>query len=154
MGASTIVTHMILFIAVLGIASGLLVGLKNFSDNAQSSFNQKSDEFNKQIRTSFEIEVVSYDNNTETTSVYVRNTGETTLKPGTIDIYIDGTRFPRNTTNRTIKVLEDTEQVNPGLWDEAEKLLIKANKKLEDDMTHEVIVTSPYQGRAKKEFST
>lgn len=153
MGASTVVTHMILFIAVLGIASGLLVGLKNFSDNAESSLKSQSDAFNKQVKTSFDIEVVHYDNNTDTTKVYVRNTGETKHDLDNIDVYIDGYRFPRNTTNRSIEILKDTEKLDPGIWNKKEKILIKAKKEIAEGQTHKVIVTSPYQGRATKTFS-
>ncbi|MGM5482028.1 MAG: hypothetical protein ACQESF_01060 [Nanobdellota archaeon] len=153
MGASTVVTHMILFIAVLGIASGLLIGLKNFSDNAESSFKSQSDAFNNQMKTSFEIEVVHYNNNTETTHIYVRNTGETKHKPEDIDVYIDGIRFPRNETNRTIKIIDDTEVIEKGIWNNKEKILIKAKRKLSDDKTHKVVMTSPYEGKVTDTFS-
>jgi len=100
MGASTIITHLILFIAVLGIASGLLIVIKNYADQTEGTFTQKSDEYNKVIQTNIKIEVISYKNATNTTWVYIRNTGKTSMKPSNIDIYIDGMRFPRNASSR------------------------------------------------------
>lgn len=154
MGASTVVTHMILFIAVLGIATGLLVGLKTFSDNAESSFKTQSDAFQNQIKTSIAIELVHYNNETETTKVYVKNTGETKHRLGEIDVYLNGERIPRNETNRTIGVLSDTERTEEGVWNKKEKILIEIYDALQEEETHEVIVTTPYEGRASETIST
>ena len=51
MGTSTVITHVILFIAVLSIASGLLIVIKNYADETEGTFKQKSDEYNKIIKT-------------------------------------------------------------------------------------------------------
>jgi archaellum component FlaF (FlaF/FlaG flagellin family) len=153
MGSSTVITHIILFIAVLSIASGLLVVIKNYADQTEGTFVTKSDEYNKQIKTNIHIEVVHFDNNTNTTWIYVRNTGQTVMDPVQVDVYIDGFRFPRNDSNRTISVSSDTELTNAGLWDPREQILIKAFRSLDSAISHEVVVTTPYSVRDQEGFS-
>ncbi len=153
MGASTIIAHIILFIAVLGIASGLVVVIKNYADQTEGVFKDKSNDYDQIIKTSIKIEVISYQNQTDTTWIYVSNTGQTSMKPSEVDVYIDGFRFPRNDTNRSIQVLSDTNTVNKGLWDPKEQILIKAYRHLDDTSTHEVVVTTPYSVRDKDTFS-
>jgi len=151
--ASTAITHVILFIAVLGIASGLLVAIKNYSDKTEGTFKEKSDDYNKIIKTNIKIEVIHYNNVSNVTSIYVRNTGKTNMYTKDMDVYIDGLRAPRNDTNRTIEILTDTEVTNPGVWDPKEQILIKVNRTLNKDIGHEVIVTTPYTVRDSDSFS-
>jgi len=152
-GASTVTTHMIMFIAVLGIASGLLVTIKSYTDRAQGTIKIKSDDYDQRIRTDITIDMVSHDNETNLTWIYVRNTGHTTMKLSDIDVYIDGWRFPRDASNRTIEVTSDTDNVNIGLWDAKEQLLIKADLWLNNTVTHETIVVTPYGVRDSESFS-
>ena len=153
MGMSTVITQVILFIAVLGIVSGLLVSIKNYTDKTEGAFSTKSNEYNQIIRTNIKIEVVQHNNFTNTTWVYVRNTGQTNMKPEQIDVYIDGVRFPRNNSNRTIEVLWDTEIEDVGIWNPKEELLIKAFMWLNENITHDVIITTPYEVRDSESFS-
>ena len=44
MGSSTVVTHLILFIAVLGIATGLIITVKNYIDQTEGTFKEKSND--------------------------------------------------------------------------------------------------------------
>jgi archaellum component FlaF (FlaF/FlaG flagellin family) len=153
MGMSTIITHVILFIAVISIATGLLMGIKNFADQSESAFNTKKDDFNRQIGTDISIEVVHYNNETNQTSVFVRNTGQTIMKPAQIDVYIDGLRIPRNDTNRTIMVLSDTDTVDVGNWNPKEELKIVVKLWLNENKMHSVIVTTPYETTDTETFS-
>ena len=153
MGSSTVMTHVILFIAVLSITSGLLVAIKNYADETEGTFSIKSEEYNKVIRTDINIELVYHNNETNITYVYVRNTGQTNMKIDQIDIYIDGLRFPRNDSNRTIGVEPDTEIINTGAWDPKEQLLIKADRYLDNTVSHEVVVATPYSVRDTESFS-
>lgn len=153
MGASTVVTHVILFIAVLSIASGLLVVIKNYADQTEGTFVQKADEYNKVIKTEIHIEVVYYDNLTNNTLVYVKNTGQTAMDPAQVDIYIDGIRIPRSSDNRTIEVQADTEVINTGLWDPKEVLYIRARLDLSEDISHEVMISTPYSIQDSETYS-
>ncbi len=152
MGTSLVVTHVILFIAVLGIATGLLVAIKNYADETEAVFNEKADKHNQMIATSINIDVVRYSNVTNTTFVYVRNTGSTVMDPARVDLYIDGIYISRN-SNRSVEILTDTEVANTGKWDPREMLLIKANMTLDPSVTHEVTVVTPYSIQDKEGFS-
>jgi archaellum component FlaG (FlaF/FlaG flagellin family) len=155
MGADTIATHLILFIAVIAIATGLLIGIKSFTDNAEVSIKEKGNALNKQIATSFAIEVINYDNIKNETIIYSRNTGTTNMKIEEIDVYLNGIRIPRNISNRTITIIEDTERFNTlDIWDSNEILMIIINKKLEQNSIHELIITTPYNVRISETFST
>jgi archaellum component FlaF (FlaF/FlaG flagellin family) len=144
MGSSTVITHVILFIAVLSIASGLLVVIKNYADQTEGTFVQKANEYDKNIKTGIHIETLSYDNVTNTTLVYIRNTGQTSMDPVQIDVYIDGYRFSRDSSNRSVTVEADTEVVSTGIWDPREVLFIRATRDLNRDIIHEVKVLTPY----------
>jgi archaellum component FlaF (FlaF/FlaG flagellin family) len=152
-GFSTVTTHVILFVAAIGIATGLLFGIKNFSDNAESTFKMKSDDYSNKIKTSIQIEVVHYDNVTNTTSIYVKNTGQTMLKPEQIDVYIDGVRLSRNDGNRTIEIMSDTDSINAGIFDPKEEILILVPGSLDVNKTHEVIITTQYETKDTEVFS-
>ncbi len=156
MGASTAVTHLILFIAVLGIATGLVVGLKSFSDDMRSSMHSRSSAFKSISETSFKIEVVHYDSESGITNIYARNTGEKSHRLENVDVYLNGMRIPRDEDNRTIELLEDTIRDNEGrdIWDKGEKLVIRVFKDIGENRIHEVIVTTPHEGAESKEFST
>lgn len=153
MGASTAVTQMIMFIAALGIATGLLMGIKAFSDTAEGSFKTQSDGFNNQIKTSIKIELISHDDTEDITSIYAVNRGQTSIKLDDIDVYINGIRFPRSTDNRTIEVIADTETINTGIWDYKEKILIKANMTLNPSISHEATIIGPHGARDDESFS-
>ena len=155
--ASTIITHLIIFIAVISIATGVIIGFKNFADQSQSSLTSRTKELNNHIKTAIKIELISYDNTTNETKVYVRNIGSTTLDPSYVDIYIDGFRFSRNQSqayNRGVEVLPDTDITDPGLWNPKEQLYIIARKHLSIHKTHEVTVTTQYEGSDTDTFST
>ncbi len=151
MGASTIVTHTILFIAVLAISTGLLFSIKSFTDGAESSMVSNSKALQNQMNTDFSVELIYFNNDTNITSIYLVNTGTTALDPYEIDTYIDGYRFQRNETNRTI--IADTEKGSTAVWERNEKLLITAKKYLKDGI-HELVITTQYNGREEETFST
>jgi archaellum component FlaF (FlaF/FlaG flagellin family) len=153
MGISTVVTHVILFIAVLSIASGLLVVIKNYADQTEGTFITKANEYDKVIRTSIKIDVLSYNNVTKATTIYIRNTGQSDMQPSQIDVYIDGVRFPRNDLNRTILVTPDTDINDAGIWNPKEELEIEAFQELSPGITHNIIVTTPYNVRDTETIS-
>jgi archaellum component FlaF (FlaF/FlaG flagellin family) len=153
LGFSVVTTHVILFIAAIGIATGLLFGIKNFSDTAESSINMKADDYNNKIKTSIQVEMISFDEDRNITNVYVRNTGRTMLDPLKMDVYLDGVRIPRNSTNRTIEVTDDTDLINEGIFDPKETIHIAIFGYVDDLRTHDVTVTTPYEVKDSETFS-
>jgi len=152
MGASTVVTQVILFIAVLGIASSMIVAIKHYTDETEAVFNEKSDKHNQMLQTSINIDVIRYNNATNLTYIYVKNIGSTSMDTDKIDVYIDGTRMPKD-GNLSVGVVSDTEITNTGKWDPKELLLIVANKSLDKDISHDVIVVTPYSIQDTDTFS-
>lgn len=151
--ASDVITQAIMFIAVLSIAAGLLVAFKNYSDETESVFIEKGDKYNQIMQTDIMIDSLHYNNATSTLSIYVRNTGKTVMKTGEVDVYIDNIRLPRLASNRTMEVTADTDNVNIGLWDPKEILLIRAYVTLNNTVSHTAMVMSPYEIRDTEIFS-
>ncbi len=153
--ASNVVTHLILFIAVLGIATGVVVSFKSFSDDAQTSMDARSKAFQDKLKTSFTIEVVHHDDEKNITRIYARNTGEKSHRIEDIGVYINSVRIPQREENMTIKILEDTIKANEGedIWDKGEKIYVNVQKPLEEGAVHKILLTTPHEGRETKEIS-
>jgi archaellum component FlaG (FlaF/FlaG flagellin family) len=155
MGMSTISTHLILFIAVLSISTFVVAMFHEQMDSTTNSIKTQQDWLSQQLKTDITISVINYvDSSENQTTIYLENTGATTLDIEQIDVYIGGERILRSNESRTIEILSDTEITNIGLWDPKEKIVIVVNKTLESNKTYSIIVTSHYGGRAVDQFST
>ena len=154
MGISNVTSHLIMFIAVLVVSTVVVSVFNNYVDSTTSAITVQQDWLTNQLKTSINIEVVNYNNNTNKTTIYLENTGATTLDIDYTDVYLGGERIPRNNTNRTIEVINDSEIRNIGKWDPKEEVKIIVNKSLEENKTYKLIVTSQYNGMDTEEFST
>ncbi len=152
-GAENVVASLILFIAVMGLATATTVVFKNYLDRSASAVNEQQSRSQDVMRTNFHIALASYDG-VDTTRIYVRNTGSTRFSPDDIDVYIDGMRIPRNPANRTITVVEDTDTINPGIWDPGEEIEIQVFTTFGASTTRTVLVTAPNGVSAREEFSS
>ena len=99
-----------------------------------------------------EISSVIFDNNTNTTTASILNTGSTVLDLDKIDVYIDGFFIPRDSANRTIRVLPSTEVRDTGLWNPSEVLEVRVFKYL-DNTTHTFALTSQYGNKVESKIS-
>ena len=153
MGFSDLASQIIMFIAVITVATGLVVAFNSSVTEASNSMRIRTDSLSLTMRTDVTIDMVSYEDATNTTFVYVRNTGRTMLDINQTDIYLNGLRVPRNSTYRTIEILEDTDVINPGIWDPTEQVLIKIFQELNNTSTHEVTVTTEYNTKDTEKFS-
>ncbi|MFP4656063.1 MAG: hypothetical protein ACLFNK_00610 [Candidatus Woesearchaeota archaeon] len=153
MGFSGIASQIIMFIALITIATGLVVVFNTNIREASTSLRIQSNAMALSMRTDVTIDMVSHDQEMNTTHVYVRNTGRTQLNHNDTDVYLDGLRVPRNDTNRTIQLLEDTDQVNEGVWDPSEQILIEIFMPLDETETHEVSIITDHDGRDEKKFT-
>ncbi len=154
MGISNIASHLIMFIAVLTISTVVVGVFNNYVDTTTSAVKVQQDWLSNQLKTAIKIEVVSYDSSTNTTTAYVENTGATILDVNDSDVFIDGQRIPRETANRTIGVVPDTEVADIGKWNPKEEVEIQVFEHLAANVTHKLIVTTPYQGMDTEEFSS
>ena len=151
MGFGNIATTIILFIAVLTLATGVIITLNNNVARQQAGMKIQSDYLNNQLKTNILITSTNY--TAGTTTLYVSNEGSTTLKPDKTDLYLDGQFIPRNTTNRTITIESSTDITNPGLWDPDEIVKITITKTLNSG-EHRVIVMTQYGVKDEQLFST
>ena len=153
MGFSDLATQIIMFIAVITVATGLIVVFNASITEASSSIRIRTDTLSQTMRTDITIDMVSYEASTNTTFVYVRNTGRTMLNVNQTDVYLNGFRVPRNETFRSIEVIEDTDLINPGAWDPTEQVLIKIFYELNSSTIHEVTVATEYNVQDSEKFS-
>ncbi|MEM4755935.1 MAG: hypothetical protein QW594_02270 [Candidatus Woesearchaeota archaeon] len=154
MGASTPISHLIMFIGVLVISTAVVGVFNNYVDSTSSALTTQQQFLANQLKTAIGIEVVSYHNSTNRTIAYLENLGKTILVLDDIDLYLDNERIPRNTSNRTIELIADTEKHNLGKWDPKEKIKITIFKPLPSNTLHTLVVSTNYGGLATAEFST
>ena len=150
--AENVIASLILFIAVMALATTTTIVFKNYLDKSGAAVNEQQQKSVDIMKTSFNIAIATY--NDATTTIYVKNTGSTRFDPQDIDIYIDGIRIPRNSGNRTIQVTEDTDTINPGIWDPQEELEIQVFKEYSNSQTRTLLISAPNGVTAKTEFST
>ena len=143
MGFSTVTTHLIMFIAVMGMATGMITVFKNYVDESSGAMTAQWNSMSETIKTDISITSAAWDNSSNTTTVYVLNTGKTTLDPDKTDIYIDGLFIPRSPSNRSIGIENSTDTKNTGLWDPKEVLRIRVYKHLSSGM-HTIDVATQF----------
>jgi archaellum component FlaG (FlaF/FlaG flagellin family) len=150
MGFGNLATTVIMFIAVLLLATAVIATFKTQIDQSQSSMRAQADFLNNQIRTSISITSTNY--TAGNLRVYVINDGKTIMPPERIDVYVDNEFIPRNETYRIIAIEPSTDLTNPGLWDPGEILRIDIDTTL-DPGTHRVAIGTPYSVRDEELFS-
>ena len=150
MGFGNVATTIILFIAVLLLATGVITTINTNVERSQASMRIQNEYLNNQIKTNILINQIDYD--TGVLTVYVINNGKTILKPELVDIYLDAAFIPRNDTARTITIEPSTDVTNPGLWDPDEVLRIEVDVPLTPGQ-HRVAVTTQYGVSDEKLFS-
>lgn len=151
--AENVVASLILFIAVMALATATTVVFKNYLDRSSSAVNEQQSRSVDVMRTSFFIPIVTYDG-VSTTRVYVKNTGSTRFDPEDLDVYIDGLRIPRAPGNRSVTVVADTDNINAGIWDPGEEVEIEVYQTFGASQTRTVLVTAPNGVSAREEFSS
>jgi len=151
MGFSGIATTIIMFIAVLMLATTVIISLRNQVDESQASMRAQAELLNNQIKTNIEITSTNY--SSQILRVYAINNGKTILKLDRIDIYVDDEFIPRNVSNRTITLEASTDVKNPGFWDPNEIIKIEVNKTLQAG-AHTVAISTQYNTQDSELFST
>jgi archaellum component FlaG (FlaF/FlaG flagellin family) len=142
MGFGTIFVQIIFFILFFMALVGFFSISKAIAiDNKTSIMLREQTAMNK-IKSEITIYNLSYYSGEGIISIYVNNTGKLKLKQEELDIYVDGSRIPRDQTNRTIKILPQ-DFLNPTLWDPDESIEINVTYSLSTG-THYVDVITEY----------
>jgi len=140
MGFSSIISQIVLVFTMIGIIALVILTYRDYITDTNIAMKMQEQKIAEKINTNIWLNNLTYNNSK--INVTVKNIGSTTLKPSEVDIFVDKTRIPRSTDNRTMSILNDI--VNPGLWDPAEKLFITISKTLSTG-THRVEVIT-HQG--------
>jgi archaellum component FlaG (FlaF/FlaG flagellin family) len=150
MGFGNLATTLIMFIAVLLLATGVIAAMRTNIDKTQSSMRTQADFLNNQILTNTLITSVNY--TADNLRVYALNNGKTTLKLDQVDIYVDDAFIPRNDTNRTIAIEASTDTKNPGLWDPDEIVRIDVTTTIAAGQ-HRAMLATSYGTKDEELFS-
>ena len=116
-GAGEAVSALIMFIAIVGISTGMVIAFKNYIADTQSSLEYQNKETSNKLKTSIAITNIYYNSSGSQVTVYVKNTGETKLDAQALDFFVDdafisgyGTLEATNLSN-TIRVFEPQQTI-------------------------------------------
>ncbi len=135
MGFSTIGGFIIMFFALLIVASAFITIQARLADSMTLSNNIQKEKITREMNTKIEIINATYDNGTSPaeTTMYIRNTGSEKLDMGYVDVFIDNVRIPRDDANRTIEFAPGSDVFNPLQWDPDETIIVVVKM----DLSHE-----------------
>lgn len=154
MGFSNVASALILVIAAMTLTTGVVMSFKDYFDRTKSSVALAQAEITKEIKTSIKIDVIKFENSTNTTKIYVKNSGNQKLDIDKVDVYINKVYIPRNAQNRTIEILSDTVVIDDTNWDPKEQVLIQVfNFSLSKTQINELIITTQFNGKDFEEFT-
>lgn len=155
MGFSDVAVQVIMFIAVIVVGAMVVVFFNNYSKETVDTANMQRQELSEKMKTSITIDIINFVNTTnpDTLNIYVKNTGRTIIDTENIDVYVDKERIPKNTSNRTVTVIADTDKVNVGKLDPKEEVIIKVFKNLIANRTHTLDIILSNGIKDSTEFS-
>jgi archaellum component FlaF (FlaF/FlaG flagellin family) len=150
MGFGSVAAQVIFFIAVVMIASSIVViANEQMQDNAQA-YRIRSERLNNQISTSISILSITYNESIPRIDIYARNDGKTKLILDNTDVFVDGLRVSRS--DRSIVVEPDTDIGNALIWDPSEIIHIQVNQAIGPGIVP-VRVTTDYDAYAQDSIS-
>ncbi|RLI92329.1 MAG: hypothetical protein DRO65_00110 [Candidatus Altiarchaeales archaeon] len=140
MGASTIVSHLILFIVVLGMTITLVSVLTGYVSQTGAVINLKQRSMINEIKTNIKIVSIKAENLSQnsTLKLYVKNTGYVTLKTSCLDVFID-----REWVKNFTAIDPDSLELK-SLWNPKETILLNVTlpKTLNESEVHEAKVVT------------
>jgi archaellum component FlaG (FlaF/FlaG flagellin family) len=108
---------LIMFIAVIGLSTALVISFKNYVSDTQQSFSVQNDITSNKLKSSISISNVYYNTTSNEVVTYVKNIGQVKLTTQNFDYFIDDeyqTDFDvppadnLNAANQTIQNIGDT----------------------------------------------
>ncbi|MFC7073717.1 flagellar protein G [Halovenus rubra] len=130
--ASVSVSHLILFIASMIIAAGVAGVFTTSVEDLSNAIDERGVQISDNVRTSVDIISDSgssniYDGTSNTTTIYVKNTGSQSLNPVVrqIDILVNGSFKTSDDVSATV-----LSEGNPDTWDTNEVIELQINDHL------------------------
>lgn len=135
-----VVSALILFIAVIGISTGLVIAMKNYAVSTQDSMRNQNEVMNNQLRTIIDISHVSYNSTSNDIYIYIKNLGSTQLISKDLAIFVSEEYMINFNVFSASNESEIPRIILPG-----ETVVIVTNKVLVPQ-THLIRVVSGYGG--------
>ena len=153
MGYSTIGGFIILFFAVLIVASSFVMIYGRMVESTSLTYDMQRERLENEVKTRMEIINISYDNgpSPDTTTAFVRNTGSNKIDIDFLEVFVDQIRIPRDSSNRTISFAPGSAAVNPLHWDPGEDIIIEIYLDLVN-VTHVLTITTEHGTRDSRAF--
>lgn len=143
----SVASTLIMFIAIVGVSTGLVISFKTFVSDTQDSFKVQNDLASNKIKSSIAITNIYYDSANTLTYIYVKNIGEVKMQPILFDLFVDNV-FTKNFT----AYYADNLSKSITLFQPQDTMAIVYNKSLETG-THDVRIVSEYSNVAKDFFN-
>jgi len=142
-----VVSTLILFIAVVGVSTGLVIAFKNYVSDTQSALDAQNQITSNKLKSAISITNIFYNSTSGQTYIYVKNIGQLKLYPKNFDLFVDGF-YTNNFTYVYASNLSKTITVfNP-----FETMGIIYNKSLVSG-THNLRVVTEYSSYAEDTFN-
>ncbi len=88
-GFGSVVSTLIMFIAIVGVTTGLVIAFENYVGETQRSFSTQNELASNKLKTSLSITNEFYNSTGNELIVYVKNIGETKLRPQNFDVFLN-----------------------------------------------------------------
>lgn len=85
----SVVSTLIMFIAIVGVTTGIVISFENYVSEAQSSFSSQNELASNKLKTAVSIINTDYNSSSNVLYVYVKNIGESKLRPQNFDVFLD-----------------------------------------------------------------
>lgn len=155
MGFSTIGSFIIMFFTIMIMISSAIFIYTSLIESTNAASAMQEERINNALNTDIEILSIVHEPGTspDTQAAYVINKGKRKLQLELLDIYIDGTKIPRSTSNRIITFINNTNIINPLHWDPDEIIEINVSIDLAA-ANHVAVVATEYAVTDSKQFTT
>lgn len=88
-GFGGVVSTLIMFIAIVGLSTGVVISFQQYIGETQNSMNVQNDISSNKLKTMLSISSIDYNSTSQELYLYIKNIGETTLRPERFDLFIN-----------------------------------------------------------------
>ena len=142
-----VASTLILFVAVIGVSTGLVIMMTNYVSDTQDAMNFQNSITTNKLKSAISISNIYYNDSSNQTFIYVKNIGENKLNPTLFDLYLDNSfeitfsTFYADNLSKVITLLQPQET-----------LALVFDKYLASG-THSVKVLTEYSSSAEESFN-
>ncbi len=146
-GFGSIVSTLIMFIAIVGISVGLVFMFQSYVSNTQHAMSTQTSITSNKLESAISISNIYYNSSSNLTYIYVKNIGELKLYPQKFDLFVDNFYETNFTAVYASNLSKEITLFNP-----QETMAIIYNKSL-DSGTHTIKVVTEYSSYAEDSFN-